>query len=1693
MAEHDAAGRWKDRFGHLGRRQIGGPLALVLFLVLGVLAAFPAPLRARPTLAAISPAPGSTITSLATITLRFTQPMDRQSVERAIRISPSAELRFRWAEDDTVLAIEPAAPLTSGARYTLSLGEQAQGQSRRTLGQAAQAAFAVVDAQGVLLASPAPGARDIAPDAPISLLFSRPMVAEAQVGVALAAPPLRLDPATPGEALWLDAETLLFRPAAPLAAGAAYTATLAAGLPDAVGGRVATPYVWRFSTAAPRVLAAAPPSAAQRVSLGAPLSLTLSQPVPFPSPSATLAISPSVDGAFSQSILPDSTQVITFTPAGGWMPDTAYSAALTLGGAAQPAQRWEFRTAPRPLVAGRYPGQGQPLALGQPLRVIFSTPVDQRVLERALQITPPVEGLAITASGNEARISAAFAASSAYTLTLPADLTDMNGAALGVAYDLRFQTADAPPSLEAPAAQAHVLRIPPGALGPQIASRNLAVLSAALYRLDADSAVRMLGFAEGDWQSFDPARYGLPLVRGWDARLRDVAGGQVLALGERGPVPAGMYYLRLRAVGTLRLDLLLSVSDVDAQLRQSRADVAVWATLGGAPAEGLPVAIYREGALVAQGATGGDGVFRAPADGSARLVALVGDGGLALGEAVLPSPALPLTATLLTDRREYAPGDRIYVGGFVRGSGLGAAVPDVLSGTLALRSRATTEQVAATAAHVGAGGVISASLALPPAALPGRYMLALSLGSQLFTADLAIVGGAPPPHVAIDLPPAVAAGQPLTATLRVEEGGLPLPLAPLTWTLALGPDDAPSHMVAAGQGAAGLDGRLTLVLSDSVQVDVRSRYTLAARLASATVPRAPALAAGVAAPAAAQIGIRLDRQIVPAGQPFDVALALTGAAGEPLPNRALSVELSQLPDGELPSGRRTRMLAKSIRTRDDGTASIALSAGRGGLYEIAVTSADEAGRPSVARAHVWLAGDETGWPAAAGQRLPLQADRASYRAGEVAQLLIPADFRARRALLIARQGDRMDVSVRDVRPGGVITVPLGLGASEVAVELLLAGQGGVASATLAVEQPPALQLSIAHGTPVVPRATLPITITATDAEGRGVATDLALSVYQRLPSGESRLLRWQPDAPTDPGGVLSFPLTLPAQPAEVIVQAWAAGAGQRPAEARQSFVITSPLSLDVQAPSVMRQGDQAEIRATLRSTSHAAQAVDVTLGMSGVRLAGGEERQRMMLDPGAQVELAWRVSALDVPQASVRVVALGQGGTLELRSLSWDVQPSDDARLSHGALVDRSWSGAVERSAGQTLDVRLSASIQSLEQQALAQLTATPQRAPEESAALLQLAAPLTSTADLAYQALAELLAQQGADGGWRVAGAQAADPDLTLFAVESLALARRAGVVVPDAVLTRGAAALGEVPRAYIASLLGPAPAPSASAASGLRPTDMALLLLSLPRGSAAAAELAGALQAQVAPDAAGSYVPSASYGGSFAATALVARAFAVAQPDMPALPEMRRWLAASYGPQGWGGGMRAVRAIAAMRGALPERASLASLQADGRTIQTGGELLRLPAAPISRTLVLTATAQGVALLGYSGAPLTPSPSNDVHALREYLDPRTGQPIALDGVALGDVVQVRLTYVVARPLDVLRVEDSLPGGFRLIGEAGGAAMRWGAAGLPPGVYQRSYLMQAAHRGQYRAPATVFRTSDGAVVGLGRALMVRIR
>jgi hypothetical protein len=225
---------------------------------------------------------------------------------------------------------------------------------------------------------------------------------------------------TVGGSLTSSGSTWVFTPAANLAPGLPYTATISSAARDLGGNALAAPVTWNFTTGAladlvrPTLTLAVPAQGASAVQPGQSVSVTFSEgmdPATLSSTSFTLhqGTTP-VTGTVSYQV---AGSIATFTPFAPLLLNTTYTARISSGAAdlsgnllaaAATPNPWNFTTAATVIAL---PGQALPVNLG------------------SIATFAAVGGAGITSSGNTLIIGD-VATTSASTLVI--GLTDGNGA-----------------------------------------------------------------------------------------------------------------------------------------------------------------------------------------------------------------------------------------------------------------------------------------------------------------------------------------------------------------------------------------------------------------------------------------------------------------------------------------------------------------------------------------------------------------------------------------------------------------------------------------------------------------------------------------------------------------------------------------------------------------------------------------------------------------------------------------------------------------------------------------------------------------------------------------------------------------------------------------------------------------------------------------------------------------------------------------------------------------------------------------------------------------------------------------------------------------------------------------------------------------------------------------------------------------
>ncbi|HYF65326.1 MAG TPA: Ig-like domain-containing protein, partial [Herpetosiphonaceae bacterium] len=586
------------RLGRLGRWWWRWLIGWAILAAAGLLAVLILPLTGllpRPSVLGSLPAPGARdLPPRSEITLRFSTPMDRSSVEDAIRLEPEHPGAWDWPDRQTAIR-RPETAWTPATTYTLSLGNQAQSLLRQSLSAPFSLTFSIAPAPALTFRAPAPGAL-VPAQSPLVLRFDRPILPP-EVVASTPLPALSLTPPVSTTARWYDERTVVVT--ADFAPAATYTATIA-GLTDIVGTAVQVA-PWSFRTAAPALLAFSPPDR-QRIALSKPLSLTFAgalSPAAVDLITRSFQLQPPLTATWRLAAAPGPRPGTTllFEPAGGWLPQTAYTASLALPDGE--THSWHWRIEPELSVLGTVPGRNGILAPDAELRLILSTALPDGALAERLAIDPPVPGLEIRHNGAQLRITGDFAPSRSYTLTLREDGSPP--------FELPFRTGGPSRSLAIVAPAAAQSLWAPGDT-PQIglALSGLSEVSLALYPLDRPLLTTLLLNPE---LPFAPDRYGLAPDRSWTLASDGGAAWQasVPITGTADGAPLAGGYLVLAGDGRgLTAQHLLIVSPYRISASANPTTLSVWAldSRSRQPAPDLPLLVLRGNSQIAEGRTG---------------------------------------------------------------------------------------------------------------------------------------------------------------------------------------------------------------------------------------------------------------------------------------------------------------------------------------------------------------------------------------------------------------------------------------------------------------------------------------------------------------------------------------------------------------------------------------------------------------------------------------------------------------------------------------------------------------------------------------------------------------------------------------------------------------------------------------------------------------------------------------------------------------------------------------------------------------------------------------------------------------------------------------------------------------------------------------------------------------------------------
>ncbi len=648
------------------------------------------------------------------LVLTFDQSMDRLSVEKAFAIEPDVEGDFVWP-NERILVFTPEKQWAREAVYRVAIGTSAKSESGTPLREDVSFRFSTTGYLEVTQVQPAPDTAEVGMDGTVTVMFNRPVVPLVSVDAMADLPdPLSFEPPLEGKGEWINTSIYVFRPEGGFAPSTAYEVTVKAGLADTTGGVLAEDYVWSFTTELPRVLRVSPIDGFQYVSPSQTISVTFNQPMDVTSVESGFSLAGrdiSIQGTFSWF---EEDRRFEFTPAQELPRNTSLTCkiargVLSAGGETGLAEAyvWQFRVVDNPRILKITPADGATnVRPYSGIYVQFSAPMDPMSLLGNLSIAyhnPYTgEGDEIDATevysywqryDTELYLGLGLRASSLYTVTLGAGLTDKVGVQIPQGATSRFSTRQLDPTC--------YLALPDrvGTFNAYttttviVGYRNVSRLDFELYQVPQSTFVRWVS-DWGAWDNRGPS--DLTPVRAWSLSvLPDLDKTEVkrfrISDDEGSGLPPGLYYLQVRSpeISYARnkpAAYLLSVSRSSVVLKRTRTSAMVWVTdlQSGQPVSDATVKLLTEkGYQLSEDRTDGEGIATARFDELDMWYNLFAfaerDGDLAVATSLWNQGIAPweygidsrfydegAEALLYTDRPIYRPGHTVYFKGVIR-------------------------------------------------------------------------------------------------------------------------------------------------------------------------------------------------------------------------------------------------------------------------------------------------------------------------------------------------------------------------------------------------------------------------------------------------------------------------------------------------------------------------------------------------------------------------------------------------------------------------------------------------------------------------------------------------------------------------------------------------------------------------------------------------------------------------------------------------------------------------------------------------------------------------------------------------------------------------------------------------------------------------------------------------------------------
>ncbi len=691
------------------------------------------------------------------ITLFFNQPMDRESVEAALKSQMQQKLSFTWVDDSTVVVYltEQLSPETALA---FKLDTDIRSRDGMSLMQPISLNFQTAGYLRVVQFLPENNAQDIDPTSAVMVSFNRPVVPLGADPASLPAG-FSIAPTSQGQGEWLNTSTYIFYPKPALDAGTTYTVQVNPDLKSTDGSPLDQTVDWSFSTALPELLSV-DPSTETSWRLDPKVIMTFNQPM----------LRSSVESHFSM-LLPDGRPVagkfsweeddtrMIFTPDDLLPRATSINLVLdaqaqAIGGAPL-AKTFSALvvTVPELSVSSTVPAEGGEIETRGNVALTFTSLLSENQdLKPYIQLEPAVADFQPSVFSYTLTLYGTFAANTNYQLIISPDLADIWGGRLGQEFQLSFRTNPLPPNISI-LTGADAIFLTPQDLSLVVQAVNVSQVPLTVGSVPLTDLFTLMGpngyEQRQNYQSSDQASFTQPL----DLEPDEMEKVQLYLTPDQKALRPGIYFVRLNfpqdtSDGTSIFPgpYLVVVSNIQLTFKLSATDALVWAvdTRDGKPLPNAPLVLYDEnGQSIASGQTDSEGIFRATfpvrPDPYSPVYAVLGQPdqeqfGMAISSwssGIEPwdfdisfNPQPPgLFLYLYTDRPIYRPGDTVYFRAITRQAFNGRYSPADLSSLPITIYGAEGRELMDVDLPLSGYGTANGEFDLPKDAQPGYYSI----------------------------------------------------------------------------------------------------------------------------------------------------------------------------------------------------------------------------------------------------------------------------------------------------------------------------------------------------------------------------------------------------------------------------------------------------------------------------------------------------------------------------------------------------------------------------------------------------------------------------------------------------------------------------------------------------------------------------------------------------------------------------------------------------------------------------------------------------------------------------------------------------------------------------------------------------------------------------------------------------------